>query len=499
MGEIRKQTLQSSFLSYIGFVVGAINTYFFTREGLFTPEQYGLTQVIISMSQILGPLATFGMTAFMNRFFPYYYDHLDSRKNDMLTVALLFSVLGAIVIFSACIIFEPFVIRKFGTRSPLVVEYYYWTLLFSFFYLWFLMQESLLGTLKKTVLPSFMRETGYRICVMILIGLYAFQLIDFSLFVKLFCCIYFLIVSLLTGYLIRRKKLYVPTTFSKVTKRIKKSVWQYVLYVYTSLTVNGVARQIDTLSLAGVTDLTHTGIYSLNQFMAAILQVPYRGLQAIAGPLIAEHWKNKNYTELRRIYSRSSINLLLIACFLFFNIWLNYDDGLEFLHIDEKFKAGKMVFLVLGLCNIYELGTGVNGAMLTTSPGWRFEFYSGLALLLFSIPMNIYMARWDGMRGVALAGLITITLYNTVRLFFIGYRFNMWPFSIKTVYALLWVTACYGITWFALQSVHGLGGIMLRSGLFSLLFLGGTLLFKLTPDLAQFIAFAHQKLTRGKK
>jgi O-antigen/teichoic acid export membrane protein len=497
MGEIRKQTLQSSFLSYIGFLVGAINTWFFTREGMFTPEQYGLTQVIISLSQIIAPFATLGMTAFMNRFFPYYNDHLDRRKNDMLTVSLLFSVLGALLIFSGCIIFEPFVIRKFGTRSPLVIEYYYWALFFSFFYLWFLIFESYLGTLKKTVLPGFMKETGYRLCVLVLIGLYAFQVIDFSLFVKLFCCIYLLVVLIIVSYLIWIRRLYVPTTFSKVTRRIKKSVWQYVLYVYTSLTINGIARQIDTLSLAGAKSLNDTGIYSLNQFLAAILQVPYRGLQAIAGPLIAEHWKNKNYPELRRIYERSSINLLLIACFLFFNIWLNYDDGLKFLHIEEKFAAGKMVFLILGLCNIYELGTGVNGAMLSTSPGWRFEFYSGLTLLLISIPLNIFMARWKGMEGVALANLITLTLYNTVRLIYIRSRFNMWPFTMKTVYALFLITGCYGITWLLLHTMPGFMGIFLRSVLFSSLFLGGVLYLQLTPDIGQFVKVVRDRL--GKK
>lgn len=497
MGEIRKQTLQSSFLSYIGFLVGAINTYFFTREGMFTPEQYGLTQVIISMSQIIAPLASLGMTAFMNRFFPYYADHLDHRKNDLLTIVMLFSALGALLIFSGCIVFEPFVVKKFGSRSPLVVTYYYWTLFFSFFYLWFLVFESFLGTLKKTVLPGFMRETGYRLCVLVLIGLYAFGVIDFSLFVKLFCCIYLLIVLIMVSYLIWIRRLYVPTTFSKVTKRIRKNVWQYVLYVYTSITISGIARQIDTLSLAGVKSLNDTGIYSLNQFIAAIIQVPYRGLQAIAGPLIAEHWKNKNYPELRRIYERSSINLLLIACFLFFNIWLNYDDGLRFLHIDKKFAAGKMVFLILGLCNIYELGTGINSAMLTTSPAWRFEFYSGLLLLLISIPLNIYMARWRGMEGVALASLSTLTLYNSIRMFFIRYRFNMWPFTTKTLYALLLVTASYFITWFLLHHIHGFTGILLRSALFSLLFLGGVLYLHLTPDLPQFIEVVKKKL--GKK
>src|SRR5882757_6733978 len=149
MGQIRRQTIQSSFLSYIGFVVGAINTFFFTRKGIFTPEQYGLTQVIISISQIIGPLASFGVMAYINKFFPYYFKNLENKKNDLLTIAVIFSGIGALLVFSGCIIFEPLVVRKFSAKSALVVEYYYWSLLFSFFYLCFIVLESYLGALKR--------------------------------------------------------------------------------------------------------------------------------------------------------------------------------------------------------------------------------------------------------------------------------------------------------------------------------------------------------------
>ena len=496
MGQIRKQVIQSSFLSYIGFVIGAINTYFFTRQGMFTPEQYGLTQVIISLSQILGPLAGLGMTTFISRFFPYYFSHLDNKKNDLLTVAIIFSGIGAVLVFSGCLIFEPLVVKKFQTKSALVVDFYYWTLTFSFFYLCFTILESYLGALKKTVLPNFMKETVYRICVSILILLYLSQVISFSIFVILFCCIYLLIVGIIVGYLLISKQFYFSTSFSHVTRRFKRSIVVFTGYVYAGTTINSIARQIDTLALAGARNLSDTGIYSLNQFAAAILQVPYRGLQAIAIPLIAEHWKNKNYAEIRRIYQRSSINLLLIGCFLFINIWLNYDDGLQFLHIEAKYKAGKTVFLLLGLYNIFELGTGSNSALIGTSPAWRFEFYSGLVLLTLSIPLNILMARRSGMEGVALVTSGTLVIYNICRLFFIRYRFDMWPFTRKTIYALLWVTGCYLLTWYPLHNLHGLSGILLRSALFSGIFFTGVLYLRLTPDLPQFIEVVKKKLGR---
>ncbi|WP_315824116.1 lipopolysaccharide biosynthesis protein [Paraflavitalea speifideaquila] len=496
MGQIRKQVIQSSFLSYIGFGVGAINTYFFTRQGIFTPEQYGLTQVIISLSQILAPLAGLGMTAFINRFFPYYFGHLEHPKNDMLTIAIIFSGIGAILVFGGCILFEPWMIGNFKAKSPLLVEFYYWALVFAFFYLCFTILESYMGALKKTVLPNFMKETAYRLCVFALIILYLFQVISFGAFVILFCCIYLLIVTIIVSYLFFTKQLYIATSFSPVSRRLRKSVRTYVGYVFTSTVIINMARQVDTLALAGKQNLATTGIYSLNQFAAAILQVPFRGLQAIAGPLIAEHWKSKNLKEIKRIYERSSINLLLIGSFLFINIWLNYDDGLKFLHIDGRFADGKTVFLLLGLCNLYELGTGTNAILIITSPAWRFELYAGVVLLALSIPLNIYMAAHVGMDGVALATAGTLFVYNSCRLVFIRYRFNLTPFTIKTLYALLLVAGSYLLTWFLLQNIHGLVGILARSAMFSALFFAGVFYFQLTPDLPQFIAVVRKRLSR---
>jgi O-antigen/teichoic acid export membrane protein len=497
MGEIRKQTIQSSFLTYIGFFVGALNTYFFAKDP-FTPEQYGLTQVIISMAQIIAPLATLGSCSFMVKFFPYYFQNLESKKNDLLTLAVILSTIGSMLVFGGAIIFEPLVVRKFSARSNMVVEYYYWILLFAYCYLCFLVLESYMGSLKKTVLPNFLKETFYRLCVLALIICYAAKLINFGTFVILFCSIYILIVIIIVAYLLTTKQLVFSLTISGITKRLKKRIASYTGFIYSGLVINSIARQIDTLALAGAKDLNVTGIYSLNQFTAAVLQVPYRGLQAIAVSLISEAWKNKNYAEVERIYKRSSINLLLISLFLFINIWLNYDDGLFVLGINKKFANGKTVFLILGLYNIFEMGTGVNTALLTTSPAWRFEFYSGIVLLPISIPLNILMARAYGMNGVAAATLITFTLYNIIRLLFIKRRFSMWPFSFKTIYTLLLAVACYLITYLIFKTTHGIISIVFRSFTFSGLFLVGAWALQLTPDLHQVLNIVNQKLKKTK-
>ena len=493
MGQIRKQTIQSSFLSYVGFLLGAINTYFFTKKGLFTPEQYGLTQTITSMAQVFAALGTFGVTAFMGRFYPWYQQNLPKKENDMLGVVLIFTAIGATLVLSGSLILEPIVVRKFSARSTMLVQYYYWTLVFGVSLLCFMVLETYFATLRRTVLPNFLKETIYRSCVSILIILYAFQVISFNTFVILFTSIYFLIVIVMVIFLAVKGELLISFRISKISRRIRKPALIYGAFVYSGVAINAIAKQIDTLALASVRSLGDAGIYTLNQFAAAVIQVPFRALQAIAAPMIALHWKNKNISEINRIYKRASINMLLISSLIFQLIWFNYEDGLTLLNLNQQFATGKIVFLILGIYNIIELTVGISSQVINTSPAWRFEFYSGLLLLFASIPLNIFMARWNGMTGVALATLITFSLYNLIRVLFVKKRFGLWPFTIKTVYALALILIVYGIVWVLTAHWHGVLAIFVRTILITALYLGGTLVFRITPDLPQVLDLLLKK------
>lgn len=51
MSGIRKQAIISSILVYIGIPFGALNTYFFVKQGVFTSDQYGLTRLFNDMDK----------------------------------------------------------------------------------------------------------------------------------------------------------------------------------------------------------------------------------------------------------------------------------------------------------------------------------------------------------------------------------------------------------------------------------------------------------------
>src|SRR5882757_6843166 len=113
MSQIRRQSIISSVVVYAGFAIGFFNTWLFAREGGFTQAQYGLTGIFIAIANLMYSFANLGMSAYISKFYPYYDDNLPKKKNDMLSWALLFSLIGFCLVIIAGMVFKDLVIRKF--------------------------------------------------------------------------------------------------------------------------------------------------------------------------------------------------------------------------------------------------------------------------------------------------------------------------------------------------------------------------------------------------
>src|SRR5688572_21008969 len=132
MSDIRRQSIISSFVVYFGFALGFLNTYLFTREGGFTPEQYGLTGLFIAIANIMFSFANLGMQTYIYKFYPYYNENTEPHKNDMMTWALFTSFMGFLMVLINGIVFKDFVIGRYIRTSPQIVTYYYYLFPFGF-------------------------------------------------------------------------------------------------------------------------------------------------------------------------------------------------------------------------------------------------------------------------------------------------------------------------------------------------------------------------------
>jgi len=487
MKTIRQQSIISSGIVYFGFALGFINTYLFTRESSgFTPEQYGLTGTFIAIANIMFSFANFGMVSYVYKFYPYYNDNLRPDENDMMSWALLISSVGFVFVIASGLIFKDLVIQKYGANSPELVKYYYWIFPFGFGLTLYSVLEAFAWQLRKSVLTNYLREVQWRLLTTVLILLSFFGILkSFDLFIKIYAFSYILIALTLLLYLIGKRQLYFRFSPSRVTRKFLPKIRLLVTLVWSGGLIFNVSFFFAMIVIPSVVPngLAGAGIYALAQNIASLIQAPQRGVISASIAPLSKAWKDKDLRKINRIYHRSSINLLIFSVGMFILIWINFTDGVFTFHLKNTYLDARYVFLFIGLTRVVDMGTGVNTQIIATSTFWRFDFLTGVILLLLTLPLNYILAKRLGVIGPAIADLATFTVYNGIRYIFLYRKFGMQPFTFKSLFTVLLGLAGFFISQALFADIHGYVGMFARSVMFLIIYVSGVLGLKLSEDI----------------
>jgi O-antigen/teichoic acid export membrane protein len=494
MSQIRKKSLQASVWIYCGFLIGAINTWLFAREGGFTVDQYGLSRVMIEIGMLFYAFSSLGVTSFLYKFFPYYEDNTEKDQNDILGLALIVALIGFSLTALGAWVFKPLIIQKFSENSSLLINYFYFTLSMAFFVLLYNVLESYAHGFKKGVLTSLLKETVLRGYVLVIVLARLFQFISFDTFVLLFSLQYAIIVAILALHLNSEKKLWLSFKPSRVTRKFKKKIVAIMAFTIIVVVVGVLRQSIDSLVLAAKENLGKVGIFGFAAYMVSVLQAPFRSIVVVTVPILSRAWKEKKLDEISRIYKRSSINLLSFSLLAFFCVWLNYTQAIDFFGITSDYLEGRWVFFILGIVTIIEMGTGVNAQIIGTSTFWRFELWTGLLLTLLIIPLSYFLTVKYAILGPAIANIVSFTIYNALRIGFLWNRYKMQPFSMKSLEIIVIAVAAYFVVYLSLGTMAGLPGLVLRTVLYMGLFLACFYWRKISPDFMPVVHTVMKKL-----
>jgi O-antigen/teichoic acid export membrane protein len=498
MTTIRRQSIVSSGIIYFGFALGLLNTYLFTREGGFSPTQYGLANVtFMAWANIMYSFANLGMQGYIYKFYPFYKDNLPPSKNDQMAWALGVSTMGFLLVLAGGLIFRDLVIRKYGAHSEELVIYYYWIFPFGFGLTIYSLLEAYAWQLKESVLTNFLREVQFRVFTTLLIVLFLTGFIrNFDLFIKLYALTYLLLAAILGGWLIINKKLHLSFSRSRVTKKFLKKIVQMAALVWGGGLVFNIASLFPVFLIAAVVPggLASVAVFGLAQNVASIIQAPQRGIiSASIGPL-SRAWKDKDYVKINRVYHRSSINQLVFSAGMFILIWINFTDGVFTFHLLKGYLDARYVFLFLGLIRVVDMGTGLNTQIIGTSIFWRFDFISGLILIALMLPMSYILAKQIGVKGPAIADLITMCIYNGIRYLFLLKKFKMQPFTLKSLYTIALAFLGFALCHILFRSNHGLFWMFLRTAVFMSIYLSGIIYFNISEDVIPVWATIKKRL-----
>ena len=494
MGIIQRQSIKNSIVSYSGVIIAIFATLFIYK---LDEEIYGFAHFLYSTAFLLSPIASFGITASLIKFFPSFSDRKEAYFNTILGLLIIanFVFLAFFFLFQESIFT---LLVKVGIDQNNLIRQYAWAIVpLSLIINLNLLFISHASNLLRIVIPEIINNIGYKIALPIIVFAGYKGFIDKS-GIAIAILFFFLMISLcLCVYLFRLGAIaFSSGVLKNTTKSFKSELAKFSLFNGFNTLGGSLAFRIDIIMISTMIGLEATGIYGIIVFLANVIEIPRKAISRIAAPIISKAWAENDIIELRTIYQKSSINLLLIGFLICFSIWFSL-PFLDTISVGEnRFVIYKYVFLFLSLGKLFDLMTSVNGEILIYSKDYKYNLLFLLILGCVNVILNLYLITVYGIVGAAAATCCSYFLFNLVKFLFITIKYKLTPFNNKTVLLLLIGVVVFTVVSYIPLAKDFLLNPIIRIILLALLYIPTVIYMKISPDANKILFGMIEKLRK---
>jgi O-antigen/teichoic acid export membrane protein len=475
MGIVLNQSFKNTVTLILGFAIGGVNTLFlYTR--FLKVEYYGLVIFLLSTANILLPLVAFGMQHSVVKYFSSYKNK--SEKDSLLTWSLVLPLFIVIPITVLGILAYDTISDWVSEKNPLIKSYthlIFWCAIsmayFEVFYAWTKVQLD-------SVFGNFIQQIFARLCASILLIAVYFNWITTEQFIYGITIAYFLRMLIMMVYAL---KLYIPEFTLKRSYNFKE-ILRYSMYLILAGSAGTILLEIDKFMIPQMEMIAEVAYYSVGVYIASVVAIPSRAMQQITNPITAKYLNENNLPEVEKLYKQSSINLLIVGGLLFLLINLNIVDMYKIIDRPE-YSVVVLIVLMISFSELYKLALGINGAILTNSKYYKMFFYFSIGMATSVIVLNKVLIVEYRIDGAALATLLTILLFNTIKIWYIKRKFDMQPFTTKTLLVLCVVLILYFGFYYINISENPFINIILKSVFLTLVYSIFVLKSKVSKDI----------------
>ena len=500
MGFVQKDALRTMILSYAGLILGYLN-----KGVLFivflTTDEIGLVNLIITLGLLFAQFSNLGSIYATWKYFPFFRNK-EKKNYGFLLLTTIIVLIGVVIFTTVTILMKNQISDYYSVKSKMFVDYYYWIIPVGIANVFFILFENYLRGLYKNLISVLSYEVLLRALTLIVILLYGFNWINFQTFLLSTCLLYFIPTFILFFYLLKIKELHFSLSTITVPKRFRRIMLNFSLLSYVNTLGTLIVATLDALMIAAFLGLSATGVYTTIIFLASALQIPFRSLTRLTGPLVAQYWKDRDMKKMDVLYKKSSSVLLVISLYLFMLIWINRIE--IFSTLKPEFMQGIPVFLFIMIGRITDMYFGINGTIFTTSKKYKYDLVFTLFLLVIVYSLNYWLIPIYGITGAAISTGLAFVIYNAGRLLFVYFSYNLHPFTISQMKV---------IALFALNVVlfefmptifnHRLLDVVFNSTLFSATFILVIFALNLEPEIKNYtkkgIQFLNSKLRKSQQ
>lgn len=491
MGIVARQATWNTLLTIVGMGLGFVNmALLFPR--LLTPDEFGLTRLIVSIAVVAAQIAHFGGENTVIRYFPYFRDKVNGHRG-LFGLALGVATVGAFIAMLVLGLFHEQFVRWFSDSSGLYQRFGLLVLPLVLAEVYLLILRGFSRSVNRSIAPVFAREFLLRVLQTLLIAAYALWEMSFTLFLLLYVGTFVLTTAMLLFDLWRAGELRLGLTNMRVGKRMRKSMVRYSLFTFASGIAGIAVGNIDQVMVGAMLPdgLSYVAFYAVAMFLASVITIPARALLQPTIPLLAEAWKKRDNAKIRMLYHRTASIQLVVSAFILLGLWTNADALFTFLQ--PEYAIGKPVMFILGIAHVISLSTGLSAGIISTSRSYSFDALTGAVYLVLNILLDYLFLLWWGMVGAAWSTFVSVVIIVGWRVIFLHRRFGLWPFDGMTFRALSMIVMITGVFWFLPHYGTPIVDMVWRSALLTVVYWAIVHLLGIAPELEA----QARKLLRG--
>ena len=455
MGIVAKQSIKNLITTYLGFAIGALNT-LFLYINFMSETYYGLVGFIISTGMLVMPFMALGVP---NTIVKFYSSYVGKERVQFLSWALFLPFLVAIPLAIICYFFYVEIAAFLSKENAIVGDYVWHIFLIAFSTAYFELFYAWSKVHLKSVFGNFMKEVFHRLLIMILLILLAVNIITVQFFIHSLVGVYILRMVIMKGYAYYLQRPLV--TLSRKRPQNTKDVLKYTTLIILAGSVATMLLDLDKFMLGLFQDIDTVAYYGVAIYIATVIAVPLRAMHQITYPMVATMLNQNRREEMKELYQKSSISLLVISGLLFLLISCNIQSLYELLN--PNYAVGLYVVLLIGVAKLFDTMLGVNNAIVFNSDYYRLVLYAGVFLVVVAVVLNIILIPRYGIYGAAIATFIASLSYGVIKLIIVKQKFGMQPFTGNTVKTVILIFLFFVSFYFWDLDIQPLLGIVIKS------------------------------------
>lgn len=485
MGIVQNQSIKNTIITFLGFGIGAINALFLYTHFL-GKLHYGIVATVLSGANIMMPIMAFGAQSTLIRFFSSYKKQ--KERDEFLTFILFLPFALIIPVGLVFYVFYDEISHAWIAENPELRPFFWLIPLIGLFMAYFEVFYAWAKVHMKSVTGNFISEVLVRLIIMSLLVSVHFGWIAKNTFVYCAALAYFAQLVAMKIYSVSIK---MPVFRLVIPKNIKEII-QYSSFIIVSGGIAVMLVDFDKVMIARYLPVSENALYSVAIFISTVIAVPSRAMTQIIAPITARLMAEGKYEELNDLYKKSAINLQVVGGLIMILIFVNINEIYKL--VPKDYSGGIMAVFLIGLSKFYDVLLGNNNSIIVNTKYYRTVVLFGIFTVVLMIVLNAVFIPLYGIDGSAFATLITVAIYNTVKLIFVVEKMDLFPFTNKTLESLGILVVCFLLFYFWDFPFHVIINIGLKSVLAAALYLYLNFRFQISEEVNNVIGNVLRKV-----